>query len=80
MLVEFLTLMIEKNLIKNSQKIETFVDMYQEIKDKKLDQEYNSFSIIYNRSPNATSYLNNSMGQCTAIINSSNMMTSAQGS
>ena len=36
MLLEFLTLMIEKNLIKNSRKIETFVEMYSEIKGKKL--------------------------------------------
>lgn len=36
MLVEFLTLMIEKSLIKNCHKIQAFVEMYEEIKGKKL--------------------------------------------
>ena len=29
MLVEFLTLMIEKSMIKNSHKVETFVEMFE---------------------------------------------------
>ena len=63
MLVEFLTLMIEKSLIKNCHKIQAFVDMYEEIKGKKLDQEHNSFTMMNNRLQNTTSYSNTSMNQ-----------------
>ena len=80
MLVEFLTLMIEKNLIKNSHKIDTFAEMYEEVKGKKLDQEHNSFSMMNNnRSPNATTYSNNGMSQGTAFNNSSSMVSNGQG-
>lgn len=59
--------MIEKNIIKNSHKIHTFVEMFEEIKGKKLDQEHNSFNMMNNnnRSPNTTNYSNNSASQNT---------------
>lgn len=63
MLVEFLTLMIEKSLIKNCHKIQAFVEMFEEIKGKKLDQEHNSFSMMNNRIQNSTSYSNGTMNQ-----------------
>jgi hypothetical protein len=50
MLVEFLSLVIEKNLIKNSNKLQTFVDMFEEIKGKKLEQETSNFNKNVNNS------------------------------
>lgn len=55
--------MIEKSLLKNSHKIQAFVDMFEEIKGKKLDQEHNSFTMLNNRLQNTTSYSNTSMNQ-----------------
>lgn len=40
MLVEFLSLVIEKEFIKNSNKIIHFVDLYEEIRGKNLDQDH----------------------------------------
>jgi hypothetical protein len=57
MLVEFLTLVIEKNLCKNSFKLQTFIDMYEEIRGKKLEQDHNSLT---KKSNTATTYSNNS--------------------
>jgi len=40
MLVEFLALIIEKDFVKNSNKLAYFVDLYEEIRGKNIDQEY----------------------------------------
>ncbi len=40
MLVEFLTLIIERDFIKNSNKLIFFADLYDEIKGKNLDAEH----------------------------------------
>lgn len=40
MLVEFLSLVIEKDFIKNSTKLAQFVDLYEEVRGKTLDQDH----------------------------------------
>lgn len=80
MLVEFLQLMIEKSLIKNSHKIQEFVETFEEIKGKKLDQEHNSFTMMNNRLQNSTSYSNTSMNQSNFASSNSNGATNSQPS
>jgi hypothetical protein len=73
--------MIEKNLIKNSHNIDKFVDMFEETKGKKLEQEHTSFTMMNsnNRSHNATNYSNNSTSQGSGMNNNSNLGNSSQG-
>jgi len=80
MLVEFLQLMIEKSLIKNSHKIQEFVEIFEEIKGKKLDQEHNSFTMMNNRLQNSTSYSNTSMSQSNFASSNNNGATNSQPS
>lgn len=64
MLVEFLTLMIEKGLIKNSHKIYAFEQIFDEIKGKKLDQEHSSFTMMNNNKlQNNASFSNPNVNQ-----------------
>ena len=76
MLVEFLTLVIEKNLCKNSFKLQSFIDMYEEIRGKKLEQDHNSLTMMMNKSNTATTYSNNSNSNNLGQNSQTNMSAS----